>query len=91
MSKTAKFWLLWLTFTLVAAAFLLTGMFYGGPSRATLLIGKTSSGHHQIELACGACHTSAFAGSEAIEKTCQGCHAEELKAAKDSHPGNDSI
>ena len=86
MSSTAKLWLLWVMVTLVAAAVLLTGMFYGGPSRATLLIGETTSGHHQIELACGACHTTPFAGPEAIEKTCQGCHADELKAAKDSHP-----
>ena len=86
MSRTAKLWFLWLTATLIGGAVMLTGMLYGGPTRATLLIGETTSGHYQIELACGACHSSAFAGSDAIEKTCQGCHAAELKASKDSHP-----
>ncbi len=86
MNRTAQLWLLWLLLTAVGGGILVTGMFYGGPTRANLLIGETTSGHHQIELACGACHTSAFNSSEDIEKTCHGCHDAELKAAKDSHP-----
>ncbi len=86
MKNTARLWLLWLILTVVGGAFLVTGMFYGGPSRASLLIGKTTSGHHQIELACKTCHTSAFSTTEDIDKTCKGCHDAELDAAKDSHP-----
>ncbi|MGD9785627.1 MAG: cytochrome c3 family protein [Hyphomicrobiaceae bacterium] len=65
---------------------LLAGMIYGGTSRANLLIGKTTSGHHQIELACNACHTEPFASKEAIQNACVGCHGEDLKTSKDSHP-----
>lgn len=86
MSKTAKLWLFWLIGTLLGGAILVSGMFYGGASRATLLIGKTTSGHHQIELACSACHASAFSNADEIDKTCKGCHSAELEAAKDSHP-----
>ncbi|MCH9806687.1 MAG: cytochrome c3 family protein [Alphaproteobacteria bacterium] len=86
MSKTTQLWLLWFLLTLIGGSVLVVGMFYGGPSREKLLIGKTTSGHHQIELACGACHTSAFNSKDDIEKTCHGCHDAELKAAKDSHP-----
>jgi hypothetical protein len=61
-------------------------MIYGGGVRAHLLIGATTSGHHQIELACNACHTSPFGGGPVLQSACLTCHAEELKLAKDTHP-----
>lgn len=51
--------------------------------RAFLLSGQTTSGHHQIELACDVCHTP-FQGVK--QEACLECHAEELKIAEDSHP-----
>lgn len=84
--STGKLWIAWFLATLVGGVVLVTGMLYGGPVRPQLLIGKTTSGHHQIELACGACHTDPFGGKEAIEKSCHGCHDEDLKTSKDSHP-----
>ncbi|BFM14200.1 cytochrome c3 family protein [Maricurvus nonylphenolicus] len=51
-----------------------------------ILIGDASHGHFQIELSCNACHTDAFGGGEVIQTACEGCHAEELKEAHDSHP-----
>lgn len=86
MSKTTQLWLLWFLLTVFGGCVMVAGMFYGGPSRAKLLIGETTSGHHQIELACGACHTSSFNSSDDIDKTCHGCHDAELNASKDSHP-----
>lgn len=56
------------------------------PAREMLLPGKTTHGHHQIELACESCHATPFAGREGLQKACEGCHAAELKAASDSHP-----
>ncbi|HEY9135593.1 MAG TPA: cytochrome c3 family protein, partial [Pseudomonadales bacterium] len=50
------------------------------------LIGDASHGHFQIELACSACHTQAFGGEEVLQNACTTCHADELKAAHDSHP-----
>lgn len=54
--------------------------------RALLLPGQTTHGHHQIELACKACHTKAFPGREDVQESCEGCHAAALKEAHDSHP-----
>jgi formate-dependent nitrite reductase cytochrome c552 subunit len=56
------------------------------PARELLLPGKTTHGHYQIELACEACHAKPFGGREALQETCTGCHAAELKAANDTHP-----
>lgn len=86
MSKTTQLWSLWLLLTLIGGSVFVGGMLFGGPTRAKLLIGETTSGHHQIELACSACHTSPFSGPDEIEKTCHGCHDAELSASKDSHP-----
>ena len=56
------------------------------PAKGDFLPGQTTSAHHQIELACGTCHQSAFGGGEILQNACTGCHAAELKAAHDSHP-----
>jgi len=71
-----------------------TGLFYPAsagsallaPGRAFLLPGRTTHGHHQIELACESCHSSPFGGKQAMQKACEGCHAAELKEANDTHP-----
>lgn len=86
MNRTLTLWGIWFIATASGALVLVGSMFYGGESRATLLIGETTSGHHQIELACGACHTKEFGGTEAVEKSCHDCHGAELEKVKDSHP-----
>ncbi len=55
-----------------------------GPAaaRRVFLPGQTTAGHHQIELACGRCHTP-FGGVR--QDVCLGCHAANLEAALDSH------
>ena len=86
MTTPSTLWIIWLVSTLAGSAVLLTGLVYGGAVRARFLIGKTTSGHHQIELACEACHTTPFAGGPALQAACVSCHGEELKQAKDTHP-----
>lgn len=86
LSRTAILWTIWLIATLAGGIVLVAGMVYGGSSRATFLIGKTTSGHHQIELACNACHTKPFSSKDDMQEACMGCHAADLKASKDSHP-----
>jgi formate-dependent nitrite reductase cytochrome c552 subunit len=74
--------------------YLATALLVGGaadepllaPARAMLLPGKTTHGHHQIELACESCHATPFAGREGLQSACEGCHAADLKAARDTHP-----
>lgn len=53
--------------------------------RTLLVPGATSDGHHQLELACDACHTP-FGGGDALEAACQRCHADQLRLAEDTHP-----
>ncbi len=50
------------------------------------LIGQTTHGHHQIELACEACHTESFSDRDVLQAACVDCHGAELKAVEDSHP-----
>ena len=45
-----------------------------GGERTPFLPGHTTSGHYQIELACSACHVSAFAGAGSMQSACEGCH-----------------
>lgn len=79
---------------MVAGAYLAYGLLAKGaavnplfsPARAFLLPGKTTHGHHQIELACEACHVKSFAGREGIQEACENCHGKELKDAGDKHP-----
>jgi len=78
-------WLLWFAIALPAGAAALAVIVYGG-NRWFLLIGRTSDGHHQIELACDACHTSVFGGPEVLQAACVNCHGAELQAVNDSHP-----
>ncbi|MEW6691148.1 MAG: cytochrome c3 family protein, partial [Pseudomonadota bacterium] len=56
------------------------------PARSMLLPGKTSHGHHQIELACETCHGAPFGGRAALQESCERCHGAELKRANDTHP-----
>jgi hypothetical protein len=78
-------WLLWTVLTVPAGLFVFAIIVYGG-NRSFLLIGKTTDGHHQIELACDACHTSVFGGPEVLQEACVKCHGAELKTANDTHP-----
>lgn len=88
-------WLAWLATTVsvsaaLAAAMLVTESATKSPRLAQLrtvfLPGATSSGHHQIEIACETCHTEAFGDRESLQAACVRCHGAELKAADDKHP-----
>lgn len=82
-----KLWkpiVLWLAWVGLAAGM---STYLGGRMKGTdarvFLPGPTTHGHYQIELACNACHTPMMGVKE---QACIDCHAEELKAANDSHP-----
>ncbi|MEM7541419.1 MAG: cytochrome c3 family protein [Pseudomonadota bacterium] len=57
-----------------------------GHDRSLFLPGETSYGHHQIELACEACHTESYTDKDAMQVACESCHLDQLKLAKDDHP-----
>ena len=90
MSRNLFLWMLWGGLTLVGASIVFAKLYIGG-DRTILLPGQTAGAHHQLEIACETCHTSKPFASQAkirkdINKTCQTCHKDELKAADDSHP-----
>lgn len=85
MSRNSLFWILWLVITLGLGGYLSAAMIYSG-DRSNLLIGKTTSGHHQIELSCNTCHGNGFTDEDTIQNACLSCHENELKVSNDSHP-----
>jgi hypothetical protein len=78
-------WFVWIIMTLAIAGYFAYVMVVA-EDKQEVLIGDTSHGHFQIELSCNACHTDAFGGGDVIQNACEGCHAQELKEAHDSHP-----
>lgn len=67
------------------------GSYYGykigfSEDKTELLIGESTYGHYQIEMACETCHTDPFGGGEVLQNACLQCHAEELESVNDSHP-----
>ena len=55
--RKATLWILYVSATLLVAAWATITLTVGG-DRSTLLIGETTDAHHQIELACETCHTA---------------------------------
>ena len=77
-----KFWLVSSVTALAGLGALVTGR---AGDRSLFVPGATSDGHHQLELACDACH-SPFGGSDALDASCTRCHGAQLSAADDTHP-----
>ena len=88
------YWILWGALSLAIGGYLAAGLLMKSaasmpllkPARLMFLPGKTSHGHHQIELACESCHASPFGGRDALQEACERCHGQELKDAIDKHP-----
>lgn len=78
-------WTSWILLTLIITGFY-SYQILASPDKSALLIGEATHGHHQIELACGSCHTSPFGGGEVLQEACIGCHGADLEAGDDSHP-----
>ncbi|MDY6921724.1 MAG: cytochrome c3 family protein [Pseudomonadota bacterium] len=85
MKKVTLFYSL-LTLAVLAVAGVWANELFLEPKKETFLIGETTHGHHQIELACATCHQSPFGGDDLLQDACVGCHGAELKQAQDSHP-----
>jgi len=78
-------WLVWLLSSAALAGFLAVNL-NSENSQEEFLPGPLTHGHHQIEMECGACHTSPFGGEDVLQDACMTCHGSELKASLDSHP-----
>lgn len=81
---------LWLLLSSLLSAYLYY-LFYESDDKTALLPGLTTSGHHQIEMECSACHTdeaqeNIFTSSGVPNSACIDCHGEDLSNHSDSHP-----
>ena len=83
--KSKTIWLIWVVLSLSIGGYFLYTLL-AGEDKTEFLIGETTYGHYQIELACATCHTDPFGGKEVLQDACLNCHAEELEEAHDSHP-----
>lgn len=81
-----KIWLIWIVAMLALGGYFGYRLLVNDADKTIFLIGEATDGHHQIEMACGSCHTSPFGGGELLQKACVNCHGEELRLAHDSHP-----
>jgi hypothetical protein len=88
MSPAFKTWLLWIGAATALGGYLGTVLF-GEQDRTVFLPGRTTDGHHQIELACTACHQPDFKNlgrAGVLNDACLRCHGDELEQAVDAHP-----
>lgn len=79
-----KFWHYGLAITLLLAGVVTWNLEFS--DKRLFLSGEATHGHHQIELACDACHVGPFAGADAMQQACLDCHGEALELARDTHP-----
>ncbi len=84
-TRQRELWLVWTTLTLALLAWLSYAMLEGDDKRV-FMPGPLSGGHHQIGVACGACHTDPLGGGEVLQKACIDCHGKDRKKPFDSHP-----
>ncbi|MEM7144432.1 MAG: cytochrome c3 family protein [Verrucomicrobiota bacterium] len=64
-------------------------VFFVGEDKRALLPGKTTHGHHQVEMKCTECHVRDFErlGDVGVpNESCLACHENDLNEGNDSHP-----
>ncbi len=57
-----------------------------GEDKTVFMPGELTGGHHQIGIACNACHGESFSDQDSIQKKCESCHGDQRKKPFDSHP-----
>ena len=79
-------WVVWLLSTIGLLAWLSFAMLSDAAVKRVFMPGQLSPGHHQLELACSACHTDPLGGGEVLQQACVDCHGDDRKKPQDSHP-----
>ncbi len=80
-----RLWALWIATTCIGAI-ILAKVLVNGEDKRLFMPGPMSHGHHQIELACNACHVDSFGDGEVMEDACENCHGDQREKPLDSHP-----
>ena len=80
-----RLWLVWITLMSGLVAWLAYSML-ASDNKQIFMPGPLTGGHHQIGVACSACHTDPLGGGEVLQQACIDCHGEDRKKPFDSHP-----
>jgi len=79
-------WLIWLLATAGLVLWLAHTMLTESADKTVFMPGPLTSGHHQLQLDCTACHTEPLGGGEVLQQACVDCHGDERRKPFDSHP-----
>lgn len=79
-------WIVWLLATIGLLAWLANTMLSASADKSIFMPGELTSGHHQLQLACAACHGDPLGGTEVLQEACISCHGDDRKKPFDSHP-----
>jgi len=81
--RNQAIWTIWAVLSIALAGYLYASIEgtdgQGIVDAGAFLPSNTSSGHHQIELACTTCHVEPFGGKELLQEACVGCHEKEFE------------
>ena len=83
--RRSTLWLAWLAASLGLLAWLGYTLLEGD-DKTVFMPGPLTGGHHQIGVACTACHTDELGDAEQMQKACVECHGDDRRKPFDSHP-----
>ncbi|MCW8854931.1 MAG: cytochrome c3 family protein [Gammaproteobacteria bacterium] len=87
MAKSSNKYFLFIWLILIAILLIyFTNALISGDDKTLFMPGALTDGHHQIGMACEACHQNSFDNREQIVNSCIKCHGDERKKPFDSHP-----
>ena len=81
-------WGVWLLATIGLLLWLSNAMLMESTDKTLFMPGELTAGHHQLQLACAACHTDPLGGQEVLQEACVDCHGDDRKKPFDSHPAS---
>ena len=77
--------MLWIAMVLIFMT-VLTYKMLNSDDKTLFMPGELTGGHHQIGVACNACHVDSFTDKESMQEACMDCHGDQRKKPFDSHP-----
>ena len=84
-SRNKNIWIIWLTLVVVLTLYA-TYTLLKGDDKTQFMPGELTGGHHQIGIACNACHGEAFTDKDDMQELCVDCHGDQRQKPFDSHP-----
>lgn len=83
--NSPNIWLIWLALMLALSVYF-TFLLIEGEDKSVFMPGELTGGHHQIGIACDACHGESFSDKDEMQDKCVECHGEQRQKPFDSHP-----